>query len=90
LAGSVAADQVWERRKELTPAMSDGFATPLPSLSKPQPGKLGAVRGLVPGLLLCGAVTLAVTLLQVAEERLFGRAWLEALVLAILAPIRFT
>ncbi len=64
--------------------MSDGFATPLPSLSKPQPGKLGAVRGLVPGLLLCGAVTLAVTLLQVAEERLFGRAWLEALVLAIL------
>jgi len=64
--------------------MSDGFATPLPSLSKPRPGKLGAARGLVPGLLLCGAATLAATLLRVAEERLFGRAWLEALVLAIL------
>lgn len=47
-------------------------------------GVLGTVRGLAPGLLLCGAVTFAAVLLQDVEERLFGRAWLEALVLAIL------
>ena len=64
--------------------MSSSLTLPLASLAKPQPSSLGAVRGLVPGLLLCGAVTLAATLLQVAEQRLFGRAWLEALVLAIL------
>jgi uncharacterized integral membrane protein (TIGR00698 family) len=39
---------------------------------------------IMPGLLLCGVVTLAAIAMQVAEERLFGRAWLEALVLAIL------
>ncbi len=63
--------------------MSARLALPLPSLSKRR-SKLGAVRSLVPGLLLCGAVTLAATLLQAVEERLFGRAWLEALVLGIL------
>jgi uncharacterized membrane protein YadS len=39
---------------------------------------------IMPGLLLCGVVTLAAIAMQVAEQRLFGRAWLEALVLAIL------
>jgi len=39
---------------------------------------------LLPGLLLCGAVVLGASLLQWAEELLFGRAYLEALVLAIL------
>ncbi|WP_067733692.1 YeiH family protein [Novosphingobium naphthalenivorans] len=39
---------------------------------------------LVPGLLLCLAVTGAAFALQRVEEALFGRAWLEALVLAIL------
>jgi uncharacterized integral membrane protein (TIGR00698 family) len=39
---------------------------------------------IMPGLLLCGLVTLAAIAMQVAEERLFGRAWLEALVVAIL------
>ena len=39
---------------------------------------------IIPGLLLCGLVTLAAIAMQVAEERLLGRAWLEALVLAIL------
>jgi len=39
---------------------------------------------IMPGLLLCGLVTLAAIAMEVAEERLFGRAWLEALVLAIL------
>lgn len=64
--------------------MSDSLAIPPSALSKPQRSKLGTVRSLLPGLLLCGAVTLAAALLQGAEERLFGRAWLEALVLAIL------
>ncbi|MGI4942091.1 MAG: putative sulfate exporter family transporter, partial [Janthinobacterium lividum] len=39
---------------------------------------------LVPGLALCIAVTIVATLLERAEEAAFGRAWLEALVLAIL------
>ncbi len=43
----------------------------------------GAIR-VLPGLLLCGAVTLAAMALQAGEEAVFGRAWLEALVLAIL------
>ena len=38
----------------------------------------------MPGLLLSGLVTLAAIAMQVAEERLLGRAWLEALALAIL------
>lgn len=37
-----------------------------------------------PGLLLCGAVTLAALGLEQLETRLLGRAWLEGLVLAIL------
>ncbi|HLZ66829.1 MAG TPA: putative sulfate exporter family transporter [Aliidongia sp.] len=39
---------------------------------------------LIPGVLLCGAVTLAAMGLQIVEERLLGRPYLEALVLAIL------
>lgn len=38
----------------------------------------------LPGLALCGAVTLAAQGLEQAEIQLFGRAWLESLVLAIL------
>ncbi|MCX5496831.1 putative sulfate exporter family transporter [Kaistia dalseonensis] len=38
----------------------------------------------LPGLGLCGAVALAALLLQSIEARLFGRAWIEALVLAII------
>jgi uncharacterized integral membrane protein (TIGR00698 family) len=47
---------------------------------------LGSIPGarLVPGLLLCGAVTLAALGLERVEAGLFGHAWLEALVLAIL------
>ncbi|MGK9235363.1 YeiH family protein [Inquilinus limosus] len=44
----------------------------------------GAVARLAPGLVLCGAVTLAALLLERIEAGLFGHAWLEALVLAIL------
>jgi uncharacterized integral membrane protein (TIGR00698 family) len=39
---------------------------------------------IVPGLLLCAGVTAAAYLLEALEARLFGRAWLESLVLAIL------
>ncbi|WP_259279127.1 YeiH family protein [Pedomonas mirosovicensis] len=39
---------------------------------------------LIPGLMLCLAVTGAAYAVQWAEEALFGQAWLEALVLAIL------
>lgn len=39
---------------------------------------------LLPGLMLCVAITVLAILLQRLEIRLFGRAWVEALVLAIL------
>lgn len=39
---------------------------------------------LLPGIALCGAVTLAAVLLEELEAGLLGRAWLKALVLAIL------
>ncbi|NYE62788.1 putative integral membrane protein (TIGR00698 family) [Duganella sp. 1224] len=42
------------------------------------------VRNILPGLLLCAAVTAAATGLERIEAALFGRAWLESLVLAIL------
>lgn len=41
-------------------------------------------RATLPGLALCGAVTLAAQGLEHVETMLFGRAWLESLVLAIL------
>ena len=42
------------------------------------------VAELLPGLLLCAAVTLAALALERVEAAVLGRAWLEALVLAIL------
>src|SRR5258708_14859504 len=45
---------------------------------------VGAATRLLPGIALCGAVTLAAVLLERLEAGLLGRAWLEALVLAIL------
>lgn len=69
------------------PAMS---APTLNSPSEPAAGmpvadapRTGPIR-LLPGLLLCVGVTLAAIGLERAEAALFGRAWLEALVLAIL------
>lgn len=61
-----------------------------PSLSIPPANRpataLESIPGgrLVPGLLLCGAVTVAALGLERVEAGLFGHAWLEALVLAIL------
>ena len=45
---------------------------------------IATARSLGPGLLLAVGVTLAATLLQTVEAQLFGRTWIEALVLAIL------
>lgn len=42
------------------------------------------IRGLLPGIALCLAVTAAGMAAEHLEARLFGRAWLESLVLAIL------
>jgi uncharacterized integral membrane protein (TIGR00698 family) len=47
-------------------------------------GAMSRVFRLLPGLLLCLAVTGAAELLQGIEVRLWGRAWLEGLVIAIL------
>lgn len=58
-----------------------------PSLPAPQRLTIvGSIPGarLVPGLFLCVAVTLAALGLERVEAGLFGHAWLEALVLAIL------
>ncbi len=45
---------------------------------------LGRLTATAPGVVLCAAITAGAILLQGAEARLFGRAWLEALVIAIL------
>jgi uncharacterized integral membrane protein (TIGR00698 family) len=45
------------------------------------------ISALLPGLVLCAGVTIAATGLQAVEVWLFGRAWLEALVLAILIGV---
>lgn len=50
----------------------------------PRTGFRAGLARLLPGVLLCLAVTGAATGLEHAEAQLFGRAWLEALVLAIL------
>jgi len=50
-------------------------------MSFPLPARL---RALVPGVALCVAVTAAAAGAQAIEARLLGRAWVEALVLAIL------
>ncbi|POR39823.1 putative sulfate exporter family transporter, partial [Methylobacterium sp. V23] len=49
-----------------------------------RPNLITRINGYLPGLTLCLAVTAAAMLLQELEEHIFGRAWLEALVLAIL------
>lgn len=65
-------------------AIVDPFRPSLPATQRLT--ALGSIPGarLVPGLLLCGAVTLAALGLERVETGLFGHAWLEALVLAIL------
>jgi len=43
--------------------------------------------GIVPGVLLCVAITVLATLVQIVEQRLVGEPYLEALVLAILLGV---
>lgn len=66
-------------------------ARPLgPAIPTAQPARrglqavAGAVARLVPGITLCVMVSAAAAWLQLAEKSLFGQAWLESLVLAIL------
>ena len=56
----------------------------LPSIAVGPSGWVRNGAGLIPGLALCMVVTAGAFALQLGETRLFGRAWLEALVLAIL------
>ena len=49
--------------------------------------RLRAASSLLPGLLLCIAVTAIASALQLLEERLVGQAYLEAIVLAILLGV---
>ena len=48
------------------------------------PVRLSGVFSLIPGLIACVAVALAAVAVQALELRLFGRAWIDAIVLAIL------
>lgn len=56
----------------------------LPSAPAPVRRLGDHVRRLGPGIALCLAVTFAAMAAQAVEERLFGRAWIDGLVLAIL------
>ena len=49
------------------------------------PAFFRALCTLVPGIVLCLVVTMAASVLESVERAAFGRAWLESLVLAILA-----
>ena len=58
---------------------------PAPAQSLPMILARGApVLSLVPGLLACAAVAAAAIAVQALELRLFGRGWIDAIVLAIL------
>ena len=46
-------------------------------------GERLCIQAILPGILLCAAVTAAASVLEVVEIHVFGRAWLESLVLAI-------
>lgn len=48
------------------------------------PARLTGALSLIPGLIACVAVALAAVAVQVLEVRLFGRGWIDAIVLAIL------
>ena len=54
--------------------------TPAPT----QPFAAGGALSLIPGLIACAAVTAAALAVQALELRLFGRGWIDAIVLAIL------
>ncbi|MDO9077340.1 MAG: hypothetical protein Q7U72_07805, partial [Brevundimonas sp.] len=56
-----------------------------PAQSAPMiPARRTGVLALIPGLIACVAVALAAVAVQALEVRLFGRGWVDAIVLAIL------
>ena len=56
-----------------------------PAQSLPMiPVRPSGVLSLIPGLIVCAAVALAAVAVQALELRLFGRGWIDAIVLAIL------
>ena len=56
-----------------------------PAQSAPMiPARRPGVLALIPGLIACAAVALAAVAVQALELRLFGRSWIDAIVLAIL------
>lgn len=57
---------------------------PIRPTAAARPSGPAAVLSLIPGFALCVGVTLAAWLVQTFELRLFDRAWVETLVLAIL------
>ncbi len=59
-------------------------AQPLAVIAASPTDRARTIAGLIPGVALCIAVTAGAFALQLGETRLFGRPWLEALVLAIL------
>ncbi len=68
---------------------ADAFPLPNPRRFADAPASstlpdLGSVWGVLPGVGLCVLVTVAATLLAMIERRVFGAAWLESLVLAII------
>ncbi|MFT8243714.1 YeiH family protein [Roseomonas sp. BN140053] len=65
------------------PSLARGEAAPA-TRGEAAPAAGGVLRRLAPGVLLCAAVSLLAWGLQVLEARIFGHAWLEAIVLAIL------
>jgi uncharacterized integral membrane protein (TIGR00698 family) len=56
-------------------------AVPVPTRAAPE---FAWLKSVAPGVLLCLGVTVIALMLQDLESRLFGRPWLEALVIAIL------
>ena len=66
------------------PAMSDFSTSAAPVAPIAMTVVIRRLAALLPGIALCGAVTAAAFGAEAIEARLFGRAWLEALVLAIL------
>ena len=60
-------------------------SNPTPAQSHPMiPVRRSGVLSLVPGLAACVAVAVAAVAVQALEVRLFGRGWIDAIVLAIL------
>jgi uncharacterized integral membrane protein (TIGR00698 family) len=74
---------VFDMMTAMTLTVSTPIAAQPPQLAL-DAAALRKVIGYAPGVLLCVGVTALAIGLQAVETKLFGRAWLEALVLAIL------